>query len=188
MINKNTSNSKGFSFVELMVVIALIGLLSAIGLPSLLRSLPEKRLKNAARSLYADLQKAKLLAVKENKNVTVTFDTAKKQYSFIDDNGNTVATTISLADSGSVQYGCNATTLNNWRQSPAAVGIPDTTIPPSGVTGVTGDEKIIFTNLGVANTADIYLQDDNVQEVCYAVTVSMLGSVKILRYNGSSWE
>ncbi|MCI5135937.1 MAG: prepilin-type N-terminal cleavage/methylation domain-containing protein, partial [Candidatus Electrothrix sp. AW2] len=48
MINKNTSNSNGFSFVELMVVIALIGLLSAIGLPSLLRSLPEKRLQNAA--------------------------------------------------------------------------------------------------------------------------------------------
>ncbi|MCI5126897.1 MAG: type II secretion system protein GspH [Candidatus Electrothrix sp. AUS3] len=183
MIKKKLSNSKGFSFVELMVVIALVGLLSAIGLPSLLRNLPEKRLKNAARSLYADLQKAKLLAVKENKNVTVTFDTATKQYSFIDDDGNTVATTVSLADSGSVQYGCNATTLNNWRQSPAAVGIPDTTVPISGVT-----DNIIFTNLGVANTEDIYLQDDNVQEVCYAVTVSMLGSVKILRYNGSSWE
>ncbi|MCI5194710.1 MAG: prepilin-type N-terminal cleavage/methylation domain-containing protein [Candidatus Electrothrix sp. AW5] len=184
MINKNTSNSNGFSFVELMVVIAIIGLLSAIGLPSLLRSLPEKRLKNAARSLYADLQKAKLLAVKENKNVTVTFDTATKQYSFIDDDGNTVAPTVSLADSGAVQYGCNATTLNTWRK-PGATDVPDTAIPPSGVTG---DEKITFTNLGVANTEDIYLQDDNVQEVCYAVTVSMLGSVKILRYNGSSWE
>ncbi|MCI5116442.1 MAG: prepilin-type N-terminal cleavage/methylation domain-containing protein [Candidatus Electrothrix sp. LOE1_4_5] len=184
MINKNTSNSNGFSFVELMVVIALIGLLSAIGLPSLLRNLPEKRLKNAARSLYADLQKAKLLAVKENKNVTVTFDTATKQYSFIDDDGNTVAPTVSLADSGAVQYGCNATTLNTWRE-PGATDVPNTTIPSSGVTG---DEKITFTNLGVANTEDIYLQDDNVQEVCYAVTVSMLGSVKILRYNGSSWE
>ncbi|WYD79760.1 MAG: GspH/FimT family pseudopilin [Candidatus Electrothrix gigas] len=183
MINKNTSNSNGFSFVELMVVIALIGLLSAIGLPSLLRNLPEKRLKNAARSLYADLQKAKLLAVKENKNVTVTFDTATKQYSFIDDDGNTVAPTVSLADSGAVQYGCNATTFNDWRQSPAAAESPDTAIPPSGVT-----DNITFTNLGVANTEDIYLQDDNVQEVCYAVTVSMLGSVKILRYNGSIWE
>ncbi len=182
MINKNTSNSNGFSFVELMVVIALIGLLSAIGLPGLLRSLPEKRLKNAARSLYADLQKAKLLAVKENKNVKVTFDTATKQYSFIDDDGNTVAPTVSLADSGAVQYGCNATTLNTWRK-PGATDVPDTAIPPSGVT-----DNITFTNLGVANTEDIYLQDDNVQEVCYAVTVSMLGSVKILRYNGSSWE
>ncbi|MCI5113635.1 MAG: prepilin-type N-terminal cleavage/methylation domain-containing protein [Candidatus Electrothrix sp. AW1] len=165
MINKNTSNSNGFSFVELMVVIALIGLLSAIGLPSLLRNLPEKRLKNAARSLYADLQKAKLLAVKENKNVTVTFDTATKQYSFIDDDGNTVAPTVSLADSGAVQYGCNATSTNS-----------------------TGIGNITFTNLGMANAEDIYLQDDNVQEVCYAVTVSMLGSVKILRYNGSIWE
>lgn len=193
MINKkNLSNSKGFSFVELMVVIALVGLLSAIGLPSLLRSLPEKRLKNAARSLYADLQKARLQAVKENAMAFMQFTPADGSYVlYVDEDGDKslditvdrLVMQVGLNDYGAVQYGCNATTLNNWRQSPAAVGVPDTTIPTSGVT-----DNITFTNLGVANTEDIYLQDDNVQEVCYAVTVSMLGSVKILRYNGSSWE
>ncbi|MCW5213283.1 GspH/FimT family pseudopilin [Desulfobulbus sp. TB] len=189
---KKLSNSRGFSFVELIVVIALVGLLSAIGLPSLLRSLPEKRLKNAARSLYADLQKARLQAVKENAMAFVQFTPADGSYAlYVDEDGDKslditvdrLVMQVGLNDYGAVQYGCNATNLNNWRE-PAATDVPNTTIPTSGVT----DNNITFTTLGVANTEDIYLQDDNVQEVCYAVTVSMLGLVRILRYNGSSWE
>ncbi|MCI5149865.1 MAG: prepilin-type N-terminal cleavage/methylation domain-containing protein [Candidatus Electrothrix sp. MAN1_4] len=176
---KKISDPNGFSFVELMVVIALVGILSAISLPNFLRNLPEKRLKNAARNLYVDLQKARLLAVKENTNVTFTFDTAAGQYSFTE--GGTVRTE-SLTDYGAVKYGCGVTvtTTNSWR---ASTDDPDDSIPTSGVT-----DDIIFTNLGVANTEDIYLQSNNDQTVCYAVTVSMLGSVKILRYNGSTWE
>ncbi|MGB5686852.1 MAG: GspH/FimT family pseudopilin [Candidatus Electrothrix sp.] len=176
---KKTNSSEGFSFVELMVVIALVGILSAIGLPSFLRSLPEKRLKNAARNLYVDLQKARLLAVKENKSVTVTFDTAAGQYSFTEGG---IAVTESLADYGAVKYGCPPSLIanNNWR---ATDDDPNNAIPSAGVT-----DNITFTNLGVANTEDIYLQSDNDQTVCYAVTVSMFGSVRVLRYNGSDWE
>ena len=127
-------DSAGFSFVELMVVIALIGTLSAIGLPSFLASLPEKRLKNAARNLYVDLQKARLLAVKENTDVAFTFNIAAGQYSYTS-GGATI--TESLSDYGAVQYGCGVTTTNSWRTS------PDDSIPTSGVTG-----NMIFTNLG----------------------------------------
>ena len=174
MINKNTRNSNGFSFVELMVVIALIGLLSAIGLPSLLRNLPEKRLKNAARNLYADIQKVRLLAVKENVNITMIFNEATGQYSYM--NGGTTITE-SLSDYGAVQYGCDVTSKNSWRES------PDDSFPPSGITG-----NIEFSNLGNANAGDIYLQSENDQTVCYAVEISMFGTAKIWRYNGSTWE
>ena len=74
----------GFSFVELMVVIALVGALAAISMPSFLRGMPEKRVKAAARNMYANLQKARLLAVKRNRKVTVRFHEADGYY-YIDE-------------------------------------------------------------------------------------------------------
>ncbi|MCW5199375.1 prepilin-type N-terminal cleavage/methylation domain-containing protein, partial [Desulfobulbus sp. F1] len=89
MIKKYAKNTAGFSFVELMVVIALIGMLSAIALPSLLGSLSEKRLKNAARNLYSDMQRARLQAVKKNKKLFVRFSDGagnKNDFYYFDEN------------------------------------------------------------------------------------------------------
>lgn len=77
------SNSPGFSFVELMVVIALVGILSAIGIPAFLSRLPDMRLRAETRGLYSDLQKVKLEAVKINSCVCVDF-TATGYKGFID--------------------------------------------------------------------------------------------------------
>ena len=105
---KYTRDNAGFSFAELMVVIALIGVLSAIALPNLLRSLPEKRVKNAARNLYADMQKARMTAVKENKPVVVRFNLAGNYY-YIDDDGSNNYTAgefrRDLSEDGDASYG-----------------------------------------------------------------------------------
>lgn len=186
-IKKYARDRAGFSFSELMVVIALVGVLSAIALPNLLRSLPEKRLKGAARNLYADLQKARLQAVKENRNLPVVFDAAGKSYYF-DANSDGAFSAgefkRELTEYGDVSYGCG--TVTDWNKAAA---------PSSGVTG-TG--KITFTKTGTADTDGvplgtegiIYLGSSNVN-VCYAVGVTNFGSVKIKRQQGggaSPWE
>ncbi len=179
------NNSSGFSFVELMVVIAIVGILSAISLPSFFKSLPEKRLKGVARILYADLQKARLLAVKNNDNITVNFDTTAGSYSYLDDTGQLYLPPNDLSEilteqGAGVVYGCNATSNNTWRESTET---PDDTVPSNGVT-----DDITFTNTGTSNQQDIYLQSQNNQEVCYAVSTTSFGAVKIRRFNGSTWE
>lgn len=178
MKKNKINNSAGFTFAELMVVIAIVGVLSAFGVPSFLRGMPERRLKNATRTLYADLQKARLLGVKENKTITVTFDTGAGKYSYPEGGGVKEVDLVEIYSD--VSYGCNAAVKNAWRQS---VDVPDDTIPSSGVT-----DNIDFTNLGQANSEDIYLQSKNDETVCYAVTVSPLGVVKILRYSDSVWK
>lgn len=179
------SNSPGFSFVELMTVIAIIGILSAVALPSFLRSLPEKRLKSAARNLYADLQKARLLAVKENKEVQVRFNTSPGPgYYYFDDDKNETWDTgefrKDLADYGAVDYGCGAP--KNWSDH----DLPDFGVTSAGATG--NDGRITFGKTGTCNAGSIYLESLNNQEVCYAVTVTNFGAVKIRRFSGSSWE
>jgi len=56
----------GFTLIELVVVIAVLGILTAVGVPNFLSWLPKYRLKTAARDLYSNMQLAKLSAIKNN--------------------------------------------------------------------------------------------------------------------------
>jgi type IV fimbrial biogenesis protein FimT len=63
----------GFTMVELMIVIVVIAILSAIAVPNIINSLPNYRLKAAARDMISSFQKAKMEAVKRNRDVVIQF-------------------------------------------------------------------------------------------------------------------
>ena len=63
----------GFTIVELMIVIVVIAILSAIAVPNIISWLPNYRLKSAARDVISNFQKAKMEAVKRNTDVVIQF-------------------------------------------------------------------------------------------------------------------
>ncbi len=79
--------SRGFTLVELMVVVAILSLLAFFVAPEVLRWRPNMRLTDASQSLYSHMQLAKLAAVKNNARAVISLDVAGNTYEVFIDNG-----------------------------------------------------------------------------------------------------
>lgn len=64
--------SKGFTLVEMMVVIAILGILLAVVIPSFKSILHNQRVKSASFELFTSLTLARSEAIKRNTDVTIT--------------------------------------------------------------------------------------------------------------------
>jgi len=76
---KTGSALSGFTLFELLVVILIISLLSALALPRLAASLPGVQLKSTARAVAASLRYARSRAVYESTPYIAIFDNTQKR-------------------------------------------------------------------------------------------------------------
>ena len=154
-----------------MAAIGIIGILTAIAVPSIINWLPNYKLKAAARDLVSNMQKARMQAVKENNNIIMRFDGSINPgfYYFDTDNNNAYTAgeyRIDLSTYGSgVDYGTGNAALN-WNGD-----------------NCTQAASITFYSRGTSNSRTIYIQNKN-NDICYAITARLSGSIKLRKYNG----
>jgi len=77
---KEMSCQKGFSLVELMIVIALMGIMAAIATPALQRYAINRNLKSAARDITSDFMRLKARAIAENRKYRIVFNVPGNNY------------------------------------------------------------------------------------------------------------
>lgn len=81
------AGKRGFTLVEMMIVIAVLAIIAAIAAPNFQTYMAQRRLNGAARLVMTDLMDARMKAVSENSQFKVFFlDT--HQYKVLDDENN----------------------------------------------------------------------------------------------------
>jgi len=70
---KMKPSTEGFTLIEVMIVLTIIGIIAAIAVPNFLTWAENNRLRAASQELLSDMQHAKSEAIKRNRNVVIVF-------------------------------------------------------------------------------------------------------------------
>ena len=156
----------GFSIVELMVVIAIIGIISAASVPNLKRWSRNHNVQSAAMDLYAHMQMAKLGAVKENKSWTINFNPDVLLGYQVRNNAGNVVKTVDFRTqyNSGIQY-----------------------VDPTE-TKTYDDPSIVFNPNGLSDIGYAYLSNKSKSTYYRIGMLYATGSIKIEKWNGTQWK
>lgn len=85
------ANAKGTSIMELVAVLAIIGIFASVAIPNYSQWALRRQVDAESKKLSLELQLARISAIKNNNNVVVNFNVGANQYTIIDDTDNSGA-------------------------------------------------------------------------------------------------
>ncbi len=155
------NKTAGFSLFELLVVIAIVAVISAVVAPNIISWRSGAKLRGAAGNLKADLEMAKINAIKENNFVAIKFQ------------GNAYEVFVDQIDNGNRDDG---EPLLKTRSLPAGVAFdfshPDWTFTSNVAK---------FNGRGTAKTGTAILTNTKGEE--RHITVAVFGRISVKRLN-----
>ena len=87
---KSSISSRGFSLIELLIVLTIIGILTALAIPAMVAQRRMLRSTAVTREIMTQLRYARQLAMSQRQSITFQYDdaAAKKQITIINHNNN----------------------------------------------------------------------------------------------------
>ena len=213
-MNGRISSESGLTLIELMLVVAIIGILTAVGVYNFLAELPAYRLRGATNKIAASLQLVKMRAIAKNRSAWLVVNTSNNFFTgFVDEDadsaidapGEYTEAGMDMPDTfgGTPGFLLPDGVSFGWPSSYGGSG-PDG-ITPGGDTdgvfvagvGMSGKNNIGFRPTGLpvvdlasirspTNSVIIFLK--NTRDQGFAISIGITGRVKTYQWSGGSWQ
>jgi prepilin-type N-terminal cleavage/methylation domain-containing protein len=158
--------SRGYSLAELLTVVAIIGIISMVALPTFLQVIPQYRIRGAASEMAASLRLIRSKAVSTRTNWRMTVDPTNDQYWLENEPVTGSGTWSPIGESGKP-----VATTGAWKKS---VGVD---LLPAGA-----NILVTFDRGGEANASSIVVGVNNsfVKYNRYTINVQSSGNIVIV--------
>jgi len=184
---------RGLTLVELLIVFAILALMGVMAAPSMSTWLPNARLRSAAQELYANMQRAKMGAVKDNASWAVLFAVDAGTYTVCSgynrdgdcsDAGESAETSVNVWGYGSgVDFGYGNATQQATTGG-GAFGCDGETDRTCLVT-FNGD-VVVFNSDGTSSAGYVYLE--NSLGSAFAVGAISTGVLRLQKWVNNQWR
>lgn len=149
----NRAHQIGFTLTELMITVAILGILAAMAVPSFTSTLERRKIIAASEAIQSDLRWARGEAIKRNTDVTVTFTPgAAGAWSYAITPATKSVTSATIPEFGNValaeNFGSNDTLFDHTRgisNDPGTVTL----------TSSAGEVHIVLSALGRARICSV---------------------------------
>jgi type IV fimbrial biogenesis protein FimT len=150
------TSEKGFSLMELMVVVAIIAVLSAFAVPNMVRWRSNMQFNNGVRMLKSAIESTRMSAIKSNMSARMTFV----------DGGNSFDT---------VEWDLEVNNFGAARTNPLPTGV---VLESSDF----ADDRLQFTSRGMpqGGVGGVLVLQNTAGDLCRRIVVDNVGTTRIV--------